>query len=232
MSIKLMVFDVAGTTIYDNNDVSRCVVYAFKNFGYDINIEDVDNVMGISKPVAIKEILFKYNGSNFDNYKIEEIHKEYKRHINHYYKYDVDVRPADNAENIFYKLKKRNVKICLDTGFDRETLNIILNRLKWNNNLIDHTVTSDEVENGRPAPDMIYYLMRYFGINDPLSVGKIGDSTSDVQQGLNAGCGLVAAITNKRTSNLRYEFPHVKYISSLEEIIGVLDSFEKENVKN
>jgi len=230
MSIKLMIFDVIGTTVYDDNAVANTFFSAFKKNGYKIDIKDINNFMGLSKPEAIKEILNKYSETTPDHYEVNKIYKDFKNDVVDHYKNDFNIKPVSYAESVFYKLKERNVIICLDTGFDREILEIILNRLNWNN-LVDYTVTSDEVENGRPSPDMIYYLMRYFGIDNPFNVGKVGDSISDIQQGINAECGLVAAIANQRTNDLSYKYPNVKYLDNLLELIDVLDSFEKEDVK-
>jgi phosphoglycolate phosphatase-like HAD superfamily hydrolase len=42
---------------------------------------------------------------------------------------------------------------------------------------------------------MIHKAMQHFGITDPAAVGKVGDTLSDIEEGRNAGCGLVVAIT-------------------------------------
>ena len=50
-------YDVlAGTTVHDNDNVHQALINAFAHFGYAIDREDANSVMGISKPVAIRRI--------------------------------------------------------------------------------------------------------------------------------------------------------------------------------
>ena len=59
----------------------------------------------------------------------------------------------------------------------------------------DDYIASDEVEEGRPEPFMIQTLMERAGISDSKEVIKIGDTEVDVNEGRNAGCSLVVAVT-------------------------------------
>jgi phosphoglycolate phosphatase-like HAD superfamily hydrolase len=61
--------------------------------------------------------------------------------------------------------------------------------------LIDDYIASDEVKAGRPQPFMIQTLMKRAGITDAREVIKIGDTEVDVNEGRNAGCSLVIAVT-------------------------------------
>ena len=61
--------------------------------------------------------------------------------------------------------------------------------------LIDVTVTSDEVKRGRPQPDMVFKAMQELGLKDAKRVAKVGDTPSDLEEGVNAGCGAVIGVT-------------------------------------
>ena len=45
MSIQLVVFDLAGTTVNDNKDVHRVLQRALANAGVEISIDDANEVM-------------------------------------------------------------------------------------------------------------------------------------------------------------------------------------------
>jgi phosphoglycolate phosphatase-like HAD superfamily hydrolase len=68
---------------------------------------------------------------------------------------------------------------------------------------------------------MIFLAMDKLGISDPSAVGKIGDTIADIEEGLNAGCGMSAGITTgaQTAEQLRTANPtHV--FNSLEEVLN------------
>ena len=60
--------------------------------------------------------------------------------------------------------------------------------------VIDNCVTSDNLPGGRPKPYMIYQNMCEMGIASPRSVVKVGDTISDIKEGVNAGVWSVGII--------------------------------------
>ncbi len=61
---------------------------------------------------------------------------------------------------------------------------------------IDHSIAGDEVEFGRPAPNMIFKTMERLHVDDANMVVNIGDTPSDLESGRNAGCALSLGVTN------------------------------------
>ena len=105
------------------------------------------------------------------------------------------IAPAPGALRVFSALRNAGIRVALDTGFSRDILDTILTQLGWADGTIDCSIASDEVERGRPHPDMIFRAMRLLGVTDPSQVAKVGDTPADVMQGLSAGCGLVVGVT-------------------------------------
>lgn len=195
MPIKLAVFDIAGTTLADDHAVSDAFRSAFESHGYAINVEDVKPLMGYKKPLAIRMVLEKL-GIDWEVDQIESIHDEFVSEMMDYYEYSPLVRPMKEAEDIFLELKERGIKVALNTGFSKEIADVIVNRLQWKDKgLVDDYIASDEVEEGRPQPFMIQALMQRNGIGDPAEVVKVGDTEVDINEGRNAGCSLVIAVT-------------------------------------
>ena len=89
------------------------------------------------------------------------------------------------------------------------------------NKLIDASVTSDEVSNGRPYPDLIFECMKRTDIRDVQSVVKIGDTSSDLEEGNSAGCGIVVGVTTGAFS--RDELTTVKHSFLIDNIGEVID---------
>ena len=55
--IQLVVFDMAGTTVLDNDAVHKALIAALAEFGYEASRDEANKVMGIAKPLAIQTIL-------------------------------------------------------------------------------------------------------------------------------------------------------------------------------
>lgn len=222
VNLKLMVLDVAGTTVLDGDDsVARCVCDALAAVGVKHELAAVDPLMGMPKPLAIACLLESGRGTAPDSEEIHAVHADFRRRMIDCYRTSRAIGPMPGVERLFATLRERGTRIALDTGFDRPILDVIIDRLDWRN-VIDDSITSDEVPNGRPHPDMIHALMERAGVADPLLVGKVGDSVSDLEEGLNAGCGLVVAVLGQRTEPQMHRFPTVRGIRNLDELTQLL----------
>jgi phosphonatase-like hydrolase len=226
MAIELVVFDFAGTTVKDNKDVHRILRKALAQHGVQISIDDANVVMGIPKPVAIRELVEKrYRGTRpITSDWITEIHSLFVKEMIDFYKTDPSVGEKAGVYNTFKKLKQSKLKIVVDTGFDRQITDPLLERLGWKKeNLIDASVTSDEVERGRPFPDLIFKAMELTNIKDVKNVAKVGDTASDMQEGNSAGCGWVIGITTGAFSKeaLQKE-KHTHLIENVQEVLEIL----------
>ncbi|HOX82649.1 MAG TPA: HAD hydrolase-like protein [Chryseolinea sp.] len=226
--IELVVFDLAGTTVKDSKDVHRVLQRALAGFDVFISIEDANAVMGIPKPVAIRALLEqRYQGSlQITENWISEIHEAFVESMISFYKNDHGVGEKIGVSETFRKLKENKIKVVVDTGFDRQIVNPLLARLGWlENNLIDASVTSDEVAKGRPHPDLIFKAMQLTGVSDASCVAKVGDTVSDLQEGNAAECGLVIGVTTGAFSEeelQKEKHTHlIKEVSSLLEILGI-----------
>jgi phosphoglycolate phosphatase-like HAD superfamily hydrolase len=74
---------------------------------------------------------------------------------------------------------------------------------------LDAVVCADEVDTGRPAPDMIREAMARTGVTDAARVLVAGDTVLDVRAGRAAGAGLVIAVLTgaQEAAELRAEGP-------------------------
>ena len=228
MGIELIIFDLAGTTVRDNKDVHRMLKNAMNVFGVSISIEEANKVMGIPKPIAIKQLLEVKNYPDISPELIHHVHVEFVEQMIEFYQNDASVGEKEGVSNTFKVLKERGVKIAVDTGFDRQITDPLLARLGWKRNkLIDASVTSDEVEHGRPFPDLIFKAMQLTGVTDVKRVIKVGDTPSDLQEGTNAGCQFVIGVTSGAFSRTQLEVePHTHLVDQVPDILNILELAE------
>jgi phosphonatase-like hydrolase len=226
MAIELVVLDLAGTTVKDNQDVHRLLWQALSHHGVEISMEDANSVMGLPKPVAIRLLLEKrYHGSRpITSDWISEIHHEFVRGMIRFYNTDPSVGEKPGVRRTFKRLKQSQLKIVVDTGFDRQITDPLLERLGWKRErLIDGSVTSDEVLRGRPFPDLIFRAMEITNVTDARNVAKVGDTISDLQEGDAAGCGWnIGVTTGAFSKELLQRERHTHLIENIEEILEIL----------
>ena len=224
MSIKLIVFDIAGTTVKDDHDVSKAFQSALLKFNYEVPIELIDPLMGYEKNLAIRQILrlHEHNDAKITSELVGKIHKEFVKEMISYYKTAPGIEPLPNVEETFAKLHSQGVQVGINTGFSRDIADTIVNRLQWvEKGLVDHVVGSDEVELGRPYPYMIQKMMIEGGIAQPKEVAKVGDTEVDVREGQNAGCRFVIGVTTGTFTREQLKEYHPTHI--IDDIAQVLD---------
>ena len=224
MSIELVVFDMAGTTVNDENSVSRCVQGALAARDVMVTVADVNRVMGLPKPEALRILISESPRRVALLEQIDAIYRDFVARSIRFYQTDASVREVPGTEQTFRALRQAGIKVALNTGFNRAITQTILDRLGWTASpLIDATITSDEVPRGRPHPDMIQALMGRLEVDDPAKVAKVGDTPADLQEGKNAGCGLIVGVTEgTHTREQLQPHPHTRLIASVRELPALL----------
>lgn len=228
MALELVVFDLAGTTVHDNRDVHKALQKAMFDHSVEISLDEANDVMGIPKPVAIEKLLLsKYLGKRtIDESWIDEIHQTFKSYMIDFYLNDASVREKDGVSDLFKMLRRRGIQVGVDTGFDRTITQPLLERLGWErNDLIDVSITSDEVLRGRPFPDMIFKMMALTGVNNSAFVAKVGDTISDLEEGNAAGCKWVIGVTDGAFSRQQLsKGPHTHLVDDVCDVIPIFDN--------
>jgi len=223
-NIKLVVFDLSGTTVQDDNAVAKSLHQAAVEFGLQVPLSDYEKTIGTNKIHLYQYHIALSRGQKISFEDLErnnfpELHTEamciferYSVIMLDYYKHNIQAMPG--AENTFEWLKTRGIKIATDTGFHRDINNAIMGGLNWlNDGLIDLAVDVETTDGiGRPAPYMIFHAMKQLGIQCVHQVIKIGDTPADLLSGFNAGCagniGVLSGANNLQTLE-KYEHTHI-----------------------
>jgi phosphonatase-like hydrolase len=221
--IELVVFDMAGTTVHDGDAVGSSFRAALIAVGVTVDPALVNSVMGLPKPEAIR-ILLASAGRSPTEAEINAVHEDFVHRMRDHYATAPSVREVPGATAVFAVLHQVGIKVALNTGFSKAVTDVLLARLGWRlSGLIDADVSSDEVPRGRPHPDMIQLLMTRLGITDPRCVCKVGDTRADLEEGANAGCGLVIGVTTGSFTREQLQAcPHTHILESVAELPELL----------
>lgn len=223
MKIAMVVFDMAGTTVDEGNVVYRTLHKAIQKVCPSVSFEDVLKLgAGKEKLQAIRETL---SGSNIslNEATILEIFKDFLGLLDIAYA-NLIVVPTNNTERLFNELRTKDIKVVLNTGYNSVTAISLLNKLNWVKGVqYDLLVTSSDVSNNRPMPDMILYAMDKLNITDATTVIKVGDSTIDIEEGRNAGCKYNIGVTTGAHTKAQLESANPDYIfDNIYDLVSVL----------
>jgi phosphonatase-like hydrolase len=226
MTIELVVLDLAGTTVADDDAVNTCLRAALAGGGVQVTREEVNAVMGRPKPLAIRLLLEAHQApaDAGQSARIDALHADFMRRMITHYQHHPEVREIPPSGEVFAALRVKGIKVALDTGFNRPIADAIFGRLGWSvPAVLDATVTSDEVAQGRPGPDLIFRAMELTGVSDPRAVAKVGDTPADLQEGHAAGCGLVIGVTEgTHTEEQLRVHPHTHLVPNVGHVPRVL----------
>ncbi|MEI6120629.1 MAG: HAD hydrolase-like protein [Actinomycetes bacterium] len=198
--IKLVVFDVAGTTAKDDGLVVKAFREAMIQQGVERDSDElakmvdyVEETMGQRKMDVFMHLC---EGNAIAAAATHEIFIEQYNNL----VANGELEEFDGISQLFATLRATNIGVAITTGFPRELLSSILNDLDWRER-IDLSVASDEVAAGRPAPDMILRSIDlYRNLSnqeiEPSNVIVVGDTQSDMQSGVAAGARYIVGVTS------------------------------------
>ncbi|GEN67114.1 MULTISPECIES: HAD-IA family hydrolase [Chryseobacterium] len=209
-NIELLVLDMAGTTIDEDNVVYKTLTEAVNSHGYSVSLEKVlRSCAGMEKLEAITSLLKEINGNEED---ATVIFENFSEKLKEAYR-NLDVKPINGTENFLLTMKAQNKKVVLNTGYTSEIAHQLLDKLQWKENIhFDALITADDVSESRPSPEMINLAMKKFNIMEPEKVLKAGDSVIDIEEGKNAGCGLTIAVLSGAQNRTELEKAKPDYI--------------------
>ncbi|MGW2041997.1 phosphonatase-like hydrolase [Streptomyces virginiae] len=191
---RLVVLDMAGTTVADGGLVERAFERAAEHLGVEPGTPDhaekltyVLATMGESKISVFRHLFGTEELARRANSAFEEAYGEL-----------VDgglVTALPGARAAIEELRADGRTVALTTGFARVTQDAILDALGWQD-LADLTLCpADAAGRGRPYPDMVLTaLLRTGAVADVTDVVVVGDTAYDMLSGRRAGAGTVAGV--------------------------------------
>lgn len=209
--IKCVIFDLDGTLVEFKlrvRDAKREILSRFKEYGISLD--------GLSEDDSIKTIIqrvkHKAEEKGIDPERVVfEIMERYELEASN----NTNVR--EGVEKTLRKLKSIGMVVVVATNSCRKVAKLTLERFGLIN-YIDHIVTRDDVENIKPADDVIRKSLEITGLK-PNQVVYVGDSTYDIEASRSAGVKSIAILGGIHSENeLRSKNPDY-IIASIDELI-------------
>lgn len=211
-NIKLVVFDMAGTTVKDNGEVPQAFTTALAEHGLRVTPEQLNRVRGSSKRQAIWQLL---PDEPERDTRATAVYDSFCAQLTRQYN-TAGVVPVEGAAHVFQWLRAQGVRVALNTGFDRDIMHLLLTALGWHTATVDAVICGDDVAQGRPAPYLIFHAMEATGVTDIRRVMNVGDTVLDLQAAHSAGVLWNVGVLSGAHSRVQLEqAPHTHLLPSV-----------------
>ena len=233
-NVKMLVFDMAGTTVNEGGIVYKTLYSTMKDFNLDVKKDDIHHWHGKNKYEVLEHFLSEKYNKNIATYKFYKLtlFENFNNNLKKNYFDSSKIKLMHpNMPDLFNKIRERDIKITLNTGYNKDIQKSIIDRLHMER-FIDDYISSEEVCKGRPEPYMINSLTQKHSISSK-EIIKIGDTTNDILEGINANCltsiGVLTGADTKKDLSVcftnwemfNYPHPRICILNSVMDI-GVL----------
>ncbi|GHB28462.1 putative haloacid dehalogenase-like hydrolase [Streptomyces chryseus] len=193
-TVKLVVLDMAGTTVADGGLVERAFSAAAERLGvvpgsadHAVKLDYVRATMGESKISVFRHLFGDEAEAQRANAAFEEAYGSL-----------VDaghIAPVPGAREAIEHLRSDGRRVVLTTGFARVTQDAILDALGWQG-LVELTLCpADAGGRGRPYPDTVLAALLRTGAADGVrEIAVAGDTSYDMLSGVRSGASVVAGV--------------------------------------
>lgn len=212
--IEAVIFDWAGTAVdYGCFAPVQAFREAFAHYDVPVTMEETRKPMGMLKRDHIRTMM-----------KMERIAAEWKRvHGREATEEDVEAVYAQFEPKLFSilenysspkpfvletvdTLRKMGIKIGSSTGYTDTMMDIVVKGAAKEGYSPDFWISPDSVGGkGRPYPYMIFENMKVLGVSSVKNVVKVGDTVSDIREGVSAGVWSVGVIEGSSELGLTQE---------------------------
>ena len=216
--IALVVFDMAGTTVRDDGQVTESLTAALAEYGVLVGPDTIRGIRGASKRDAIRRLLPAAAASD----EVAALaYASFGAHLAR--RYGETAQSVPGAADVFVWLRSRGIRVALNTGFERDTTEMLLAALGWDARTVDAIVCGDEVSQGRPAPYMIFRCMEATGTVSTGRVANVGDTALDLQAGHNAGVRFnIGVFSGAHDRDVLAAEPHTHLLGSVADLPPLL----------
>lgn len=195
--ISTIVFDMDGVLIDAKEWHYLALNNVLINFGLDISRSDHESLYdGLPTKVKLEQL-------SKSNHLPRKIHNKINdlKQIETLRLANSDCRPNFHVINVLRELHRKNFNIGLATNSVRKTTETFLSLSKINT-FFDVIYTNEDVERGKPDPEIYTRICLDFGV-DPKEVLVFEDNENGIKAAMEAGCK-VAVVADP--SDIKWDF--------------------------
>lgn len=235
--IEAVIFDWAGTTVdFGCFAPVNVFIEIFKEVGIEVTMEEARLPMGMLKWDHIKTMLQMERISNlwkekfdreFTDKDVDKLYAKFEpmllKSLSEY------TTPIPGVLETVKELREMGLKIGSTTGYTDIMMDIVTKGAEEKGYKPDFFITPDSTNSlGRPYPYMIYRNMEALELIHPWTIIKVGDTNSDIMEGLNAGVWTVGVIVGSSNMGLsEKEYNNLSEDEKAKKEIEVSENFKE-----
>ncbi|MGG4265487.1 phosphonoacetaldehyde hydrolase [Peribacillus simplex] len=211
--IEAVIFDWAGTTV-DYGCFAPLEVFkeVFRKRGIEVLDEEARAPMGLLKWNHIRQMcdmdriaeLWKSKYGNLPEDKdVDALYADFEPML--FSILPNYCNPIPGAIELVERLRRKGIKIGSTTGYTAEMMEVVAAGAKKRGYAPDSLVTPDDVPAGRPLPWMVYQNAMNLGVYPMKHFIKVGDTVSDIKEGVNSGSWSVGILRGSSELGLKEE---------------------------
>jgi phosphonoacetaldehyde hydrolase len=224
--LQAVIFDWAGTTVDEGSLAPvKAMVKLFTRHGIRLSDGDVRRDMGLFKKDHIRRILHEQTRQSPAEADVEALFAEFV---------PIQMQILDEHSTLIAgtavlveHLRSRGIRIGSTTGYTRPMLDLLLRRAAEQGYQPEAALCPDDTGGGRPHPWMCLRIALEFRLEATAAAVKVGDTASDVAEGLNAGMWTVgvSATGNDRAETLQAAGAHyvIETVGALEPVLAEIE---------
>lgn len=179
--LEAVIFDMDGVIINSEPLHYEANQQLFDKLGFSVPMDEYSNYIGISTEKMWEDLRDKYDL----NENLDTLTDKHREHTHEFIRKNMNGNEIPGIRKILEELKDKNIKTAVASSSSKDLIETVLKGFDLCQ-YFDISVSGEEVEKGKPNPDIFIYVAKKLKVNIKNCL-VIEDSTNGIKAAKKAG---------------------------------------------